>query len=153
MIAYRIADRKYIDDREGIGAKLFGGRWNEVNVPCLYTSEHISLAFLEKFIHAKGAEQMRNLALLKIEIPDDLIFEVDVNKLKKDWVNDIEYSQWLGQQLLADVSVLAFKVPSAIIEQEFNLVINVNATKVNRIVFHEIADFTTEYRLLNLLSL
>ena len=152
MIVYRIADKKYIDDRDGIGARLFGGRWNEVNVPCLYTSEHISLAFLEKFIHAKGAEQMSNLALLRIEILDDLVFEVDVTKLKRDWANDIEYSQWLGQQLLADESVLAFKVPSAIIEQEFNVVINVNAAKVDSIVFHEIVDFTTEYRLLNLLS-
>ena len=152
MIVYRIADKKYIDDREGIGAKLFGGRWNEINVPCLYTSEHISLAFLEKFIHAKGAESMKNLGLLKVEIPDDLIFEVDVNKLKRDWVNDIDYSQWLGQQILADLNVLAFKVPSAIIAQEFNIVVNVNATKFDQVFFNEIVDFTTEYRLLNLLS-
>lgn len=152
MIVYRIADKKYIDDRDGIGAKLFGGRWNDVNMPCIYTSEHISLAFLEKFIHAKGAEQMHNLALLSMKIPDELIFEVDVNKLKRDWVNDIDYSQWLGRQLLADLNVLAFKVPSAIIEQEFNVVINVNATKVNSIIFNKIVDFTTEYRLLNLLS-
>lgn len=152
MIVYRIADKKYIDDREGIGAKLFGGRWNEINIPCLYASEHISLAFLEKFIHAKGAESMLNLALLKIEVPNDLIFEVDVKKLKKDWADDIEYSQWLGQQLLADLSVLAFKVPSSIIEPEFNVVINVNATKFTSIVFHEIVDFTTEHRLINLLS-
>lgn len=152
MIVYRIADKKYIDDREGIGAKLFGGRWNEINVPCLYTSEHISLAFLEKFIHAKGAESMKNLGLLKVEVPDDLIFEVDVNKLKRDWVNDIDYSQWLGQQILADLSVLAFKVPSPIIAQEFNIVVNVNATKFDQVFFNEIVDFTTEYRLLNLLS-
>ncbi|TKB98400.1 RES family NAD+ phosphorylase [Pedobacter cryotolerans] len=152
MIVYRIADKKYINDREGIGAKLFGGRWNEINVPCLYTSEHISLAFLEKFIYAKGAESMLNLALLKIEVPNDLIFEVDVKKLKKDWADDIEYSQWLGQQLLADLSVLAFKVPSSIIEPEFNVVINVNATKLSSVIFHEVVDFTTEHRLINLLS-
>ena len=95
---------------------------------------------------------MKNLGLLKVEIPDDLIFEVDVNKLKRDWVNDIDYSQWLGQQILADLSVLAFKVPSAIIAQEFNIVVNVNATKFDQVFFNEIVDFTTEYRLLNLLS-
>jgi hypothetical protein len=38
---------------------------------CIYTSEHISLALLEKFVHANHKENMERIALLRIEIPDD----------------------------------------------------------------------------------
>lgn len=155
MMVYRIADKRYINDREGVGAKLFGGRWNEVNNACIYTSEHISLSFLEKFIHAKGADSMQNIALLKIEIPDekDLILKVDSEKLKNDWVEDVSYSQWIGQQILADSSVLAFVVPSAIIQDEHNIIINPLSIHFNQLIFHPIVEFKTELRLLKLLSL
>ena len=53
MIVYRLAAKQYIDDRTGTGAKLFGGRWNPVGLACIYASEYISLALLEKFVHAE----------------------------------------------------------------------------------------------------
>ena len=83
MIVYRLAARQYIGDREGIGAKLFGGRWNKVDCPCIYTSEHISLALLEKFVYARAKENMQHIALLEIEIPDKevMVFDVDDDQL------------------------------------------------------------------------
>lgn len=151
MIVYRIAAQQYIDDRDGIGAKLFGGRWNYINTPCIYTSEHISLALLEKFVHANASENMTNIALLKIELPDDeeLILNVDLTKLKTDWVKDIDYTQWLGQQILDDYSVLAFSVPSAIIPEERNIIINTSSKYYKYAKFLDKQDFSTDYRLLN----
>lgn len=148
MIVYRIAHKHYIDDKSGLGAKLFGGRWNAINLPCIYTSVHISLALLEKFIHAKVAENMRNISLLKIELPEDQIFSIDKNKLKPSWIDDIEYTQWLGAQILEDNSILAFSVPSAIIPEERNIIINPLSKNFKSVKFLEIADFSTDYRLL-----
>ncbi|HEV7382374.1 MAG TPA: RES family NAD+ phosphorylase, partial [Dyadobacter sp.] len=81
MMLYRLAAQEYIEDQTGTGAKLFGGRWNPEGLACLYTSEHVSLAFLEKYVHAKAKENMSRVALLKVEIPenDHLIFHVDAN--------------------------------------------------------------------------
>ena len=154
MIVYRLADQRFIEDREGIGAKLFGGRWNAVNDACIYTSEHVSLAFLEKFVHAAAKEDMSNLALLAIEIPDhtDNLLRVDEVKLKQNWENEIAYTQWIGGQILADLSILAFSVPSLLIPIERNYVINPKATQFKQIKFKKIVNFATDYRILNFLK-
>lgn len=150
MIVYRIADQQFIDDRIGTGAKLFGGRWNYINIPCLYSSEHISLALLERFAHARATENMINLALLGIELPDDdkLIVKVEHTKLKSNWVEDIDYTQWLGKQILDDSSIMAFSVPSAIIPEERNIIINTSSKYFKQIKFEEKKDFIIDYRLL-----
>lgn len=150
MKVYRLASRSYIDDREGIGAKLFGGRWNPPKVPCIYTSQHISLALLEKYVHAQGMEQMQDLALLEAEIPEEkeCFFEVDLEKLKPSWASDIEYTQWLGEQLLNDRSIVAFSVPSVLIPEERNVILNPMAASFFEVNFRRIIDFATDYRLL-----
>lgn len=150
MILYRIADKAYIEDREGVGAKLFGGRWNEINYPCLYASATLSLALLEKFVHAKFKENMRNLAVLEIEITDKQdIFHVDETRLQKDWISDVNYTQWIGKQLLEDVAVVAFSVPSVIVPSERNYVINTQASDIHKVKFKRVTDFFTDNRLMN----
>ncbi|NIJ53412.1 RES family NAD+ phosphorylase [Dyadobacter arcticus] len=151
MIVYRLAAKQYINDFLGTGAKLFGGRWNPVGHACIYTSEQISLALLEKFVHASHKENMERIALLRIEIPDDkkLIFQTDENLLKKDWMDDISYSQWIGKQILADSTMIAFTVPSAIVPAERNVVINPQAKAFGQVKFLPAVDFNTDFRLLS----
>lgn len=151
MTVYRLAAKKYIDDRSGIGAKLYGGRWNPVGQSCIYTSTHLSLALLEKYVHAQTRENMERIALLRIEIPDDkgLIFHMDETKFKTSWIKDIAYTQWLGRQILNDPSILAFTVPSAIIPSERNVIINPLSKDFSRIKFSAPADFITDFRLLS----
>lgn len=151
MILYRLADKKYIEDLEGVGAKLFGGRWNEVNTPCIYTSEHLSLAFLEKFVHAKAKENMLNIALLTLEIPQikDVILTIDDKKLNKNWMNDVAYSQWIGSQILEDLSILGFSVPSVLIPSERNYILNPKSIHFGELKFTNVVDFKTDFRFLN----
>ncbi|WP_443937654.1 RES family NAD+ phosphorylase [Pedobacter sp. MW01-1-1] len=151
MIVYRLAAMQYINDKDGIGAKLFGGRWNEVNTPCIYTSEHISLALLEKFVHAKATNSLENIGLLKITVPDnpEIVLSVDKDKLDDNWSSDIHYTQWIGEQLLNDSTILAFHAPSVIIPQERNIVLNPRSKFFNQLIFSEIIDFKADFRLLN----
>ena len=137
MIVYRLAAKQYIGDLNGTGAKLFGGRWNPIGKACIYTSEHISLALLEKFVHASHKENMERIALMRIQIPDDssLVFHTNQKLLKKQWLDDISYSQWIGEQILEDPSVLAFSVPSAIVPSERNIILNPFANSFNAIDF------------------
>ena len=151
MIAYRIAAKAYIDDLSGAGAKLFGGRWNPVGCPCIYASQNLSLALLEKYVHAEFRESMERLALLQISIPDDdnLIFHVDDQQLKKNWMKDISYSQWIGEQILSDPEIIAFTAPSAIVPSERNVILNPSAKRFGDIQFLPPRDFTTDLRLLS----
>jgi len=151
MIVYRLAAKDYIRDRTGTGARLFGGRWNPVGHSCIYTSEHVSLALLEKYVHANSKENMKRVALMRMEIPEDknLIFHIDEKLLKNSWTEDTSYSQWLGEQILDDLSVVAFTVPSAVVPSERNIIINPQAIKFEEVKFLEPVDFTTDYRLLS----
>lgn len=150
MIVYRLADNRFVEDREGIGAKMFGGRWNKADIPCIYASSHISLAFLEKFVHANAKESMQNLALLEIEIPTkNLVFEVDRAQLQVDWLENINYTQWFGSQILEELSIVVFSIPSAIIPFERNYVLNPRALDFDKIKYNKIIDFSTDFRLLN----
>ncbi|WP_353717803.1 RES family NAD+ phosphorylase [Dyadobacter sp. 676] len=150
MIAYRLAARAYINDLSGSGAKLFGGRWNPIGCPCIYASQNLSLALLEKYVHAEFRECMERLALLRISIPDDdnLVFHVDDQQLKKTWMNDVSYSQWIGEQILSDPEIIAFTAPSAIVPTERNVILNPIAKKFGDIRFWPPVDFSTDLRLL-----
>lgn len=150
MIAYRLAARAYIDDLSGSGAKLYGGRWNPVGCPCIYASQNLSLALLEKYVHAEFRENMERLALLRITIPDDdnLVFHIDDQQLKKAWANDISYSQWIGEQILSDPEIIAFTAPSAIVPSERNVILNPSAPKFSEIQFLPPVDFAADFRLL-----
>jgi RES domain-containing protein len=125
IIAHRIGHHQFIGDTTGIGAKKYGGRWNPQGVACLYCSERLSLAVLEKMVHAQGKTDLVNLATIAFKIPAAApLYPIDVKKMEKDWRNNVAYTQWIGQQILSDTSYAGFIVPSIIIEQENNIVLN-----------------------------
>ncbi|TAD85677.1 MAG: RES domain-containing protein [Bacteroidetes bacterium] len=125
MMLYRLAGKAYANDTTGIGAQRYPGRWNPKGTPCLYTSASISLALLEKFVHARATEHMQDLCLLTIPVlQTQHLYIIEGAKLPTSWMEDFTYTQWLGQQILQDVSILGFVVPSAIVPSEFNVVLN-----------------------------
>lgn len=126
MIVYRLAKHPYVKDLSGTGAQLFGGRWNPKGVPCLYASMQVSLALLERFVHAQGMDDLEGLMLLELDLDNakGVVYHMDEAKFNPDWKTDFDYSQWLGQQVLGNSEILAFSVPSAIVPHERNVVIN-----------------------------
>ncbi len=125
MIVYRLTNGEYINDLSGAGAKLYGGRWNPIGLPALYATEHISLAVLEILVHIKSYRCPLDYHLITIEIPDSAnLVTIDQQQLKRNWKDDITYGQLIGDEFLLARQSLVLKVPSAIIEQESNFIIN-----------------------------
>jgi RES domain-containing protein len=125
MIVYRLSSGTYRNDLSGTGAKLYGGRWNSAGLRALYTTEHISLAVLEILVHIKSYGLPPDYHLITIEIPDTTaVVTIDQGKLKQNWKDDIAYGQFIGDEFLNANQSLVLKVPSAIIDQEYNFVIN-----------------------------
>ncbi|MEO6894073.1 MAG: RES family NAD+ phosphorylase [Ginsengibacter sp.] len=125
MIVYRITNERFKSDLSGNGAALYGSRWNSKGIPLLYTSEFISLSILESLVHLKREEIPADQYLLHIEFPErTVIKELSFNKIKKGWFEEIEYTQWLGNQFLRNNQILVMKVPSVIVHQENNLLLN-----------------------------
>jgi RES domain-containing protein len=91
----------------------------------LYSSNHISLSVLELLAHCKDYTLLANPFLLSIALPDDIAPVVTAPaKLSVNWLTDIEYTRWIGDQFLQLNKSLVLQVPSAIIPQEYNYLVN-----------------------------
>ena len=149
MIVYRIAHKKYADDLSGTGARLRGGRWNQKGLTLLYTSEHISLALLETLVNAFSLEDLHLLRLVQIEIPGRTAHShiIENKNLKKNWQQDFDYTQWMGQEIIRNKEVLYVRCPSAVVPQEHNYLINPLHADFERIKLTEVSDFEFDHRL------
>ncbi|WP_207496655.1 RES family NAD+ phosphorylase [Aridibaculum aurantiacum] len=125
MVVYRFSNKKYSSDLSGTGAKMYGGRWNHKGLAGLYTSSSISLSLLEVLVHALSLEQLKGMALLKLEVPDNLAESMRVlNGLKPHWDEDVEYTRFIGSEFLQNRSFLMLKCPSAVVQEEWNYLLN-----------------------------
>ncbi|MCG2418586.1 RES family NAD+ phosphorylase [Aequorivita sp. F47161] len=125
MKVFRISKTQYANDLQGTGSKLFGGRWNHIDTPCIYTSESRSLAVLEYAANIAIDFIPRALSLCVFEIDDNQIYTVKETDLPGNWRNTPapKSTKDFGTKLLQqDKAIL--KIPSIIIPQEFNYVIN-----------------------------
>jgi RES domain-containing protein len=148
MIVHRICNAIYNDDLSGDGAKLFGGRWNSKGIPMLYVSEHISLAVLEMLVNNQFKDFSIELSLLRISIPDTIeIKEIKLNKLKAKWNEDFSYSKFIGNEFIKSMTNLVLKVPSAVITEEHNYLINPLHADFKKIKIADTKQFKTDERL------
>lgn len=121
---FRIANPLYILDLSGEGARLHGGRWNNAGTPVLYAASSIALAAWEVRVHLPNhvIPKKDAFSLAFISIPGSSI--CDVTGLKPRWQFNIDHSKAIGEAWLAERKFLAMRVPSTIVEHEFNYLIN-----------------------------
>lgn len=128
MDVWRIAKECHALDRLGTGASRTGGRWNSINVPVIYAGMSIEIASFEKLVHAEG-ELPNDLVLVKIEIPDNMnIWNVPDTELPQNWaaLPSSASAQAFGNKFVRDGVHLAIIVPSVIIPEARNIIINPN---------------------------
>jgi RES domain-containing protein len=126
MRLWRIAQHKYALDRLCAGSALYGGRWNPVGLPALYCGASIAICALEKFVHVAQAP-LPPLVLVAVDIPDQSdIFSPSVDELPLGW-NEMPTSasaQNLGREWLEQGAALGLRVPSAVLPEESNVILN-----------------------------
>ena len=124
MIVYKLGRTKWSKDLSGEGARLNGGRWNNIGVPCIYTASSRALAVLEFSAHNSIDLIPRALSFTAYEIPDDKIFECNEAMLPGDW-KQMAHSQAcrdFGSNLLHQHLVV--RLPSVILPYEYNYLLN-----------------------------
>ncbi|UCD35344.1 MAG: RES family NAD+ phosphorylase [Nitrospiraceae bacterium] len=128
--AWRIVRKKRLADAfTGEGARLGGGRWNKAGIPAVYISETLSLAAIELFVHftRKDLKLGRSLLAIPVEIPATLRQdELSMKELPPDWRTSPppNSTKALGSAWAAKGNSAVLRVPSAIIPEEYNLVLN-----------------------------
>ena len=127
MIVYRLTKGKYRSNLSGKGAELFGGRWNPIGVPALYTSENRALCILEFLAHTPKNIIPPDLELLSIEVPNNNLVSIkNIEELPIKWdsLETNSTTQQIGRKHFEQSDCLGIIVPSAIIKQEYNIVLN-----------------------------
>lgn len=135
MLLYRISLCKRAEDISGTGAKLFGGRWNSVGVPMLYLASSRALAALEVLAHLTSIQDPESFCITVFEVPENSIEEVERYLLPKDWNTYPSPSSLkkIGDTFAKSNKSLLLKVPSAIVEDECNYMLNVNHPLLDKV--------------------
>ncbi len=124
MKVYRITKTQYAEDLNGTGSKLFGGRWNHIDTPCIYMSESRALSVLEYSVNIHIDFIPRALSLCVFEIDDSQINALKEEDLPGNWRETPvpKSTKDFGTKLLQQHAII--RIPSIIIPQEFNYVVN-----------------------------
>ena len=138
--AWRIVKKKHIGRAfDGGGARRMGGRWNSPGVAMVYTSATISLALLETFVHADQEDLAAGRFLaIPVDIPAIVrVKQIDRKMLPKDW------RKWdpsppelrkIGDEWVREGRQAVLVVPSAVLPQERNYLINPANKDVKRLI-------------------
>ena len=128
MIVYRICKAKYAKAAfSGAGGLESPGRWHRKGQPIAYAASTLSLAALEYFVHLGRTDSKIAFVAVHAIIADDLAMEVvDLASLPKDWKSSppIDATMDLGTQWCQDLRGAVIKVPSALVQVEFNYLLN-----------------------------
>jgi RES domain-containing protein len=89
----------------------------------LYTSSHRSLAMLEVLVHWHKTVTPPNYVIVSLEIPDD-IATITAPYLVPDWYEDQQWSKEVGDSWLKEGNSLLLRVPSVVVKQEQNYLVN-----------------------------
>lgn len=144
MIVHRLAKAAHVA-LDGEGARLYGGRWNTPGRSLVYTAASPSLAVLEILVHLDLPPELlpTDYRLLTIEVPDDAQFEqLDVTP------PDAEACTRIGDGFLHRAEGLGLSVPSVVVPQERNLLINPGHPAAPQIRVLRLEPFAFDPRLL-----
>ena len=136
------------DDMAGKGAAQRGARWNHAGEHVTYAATSISLAAWETRAHfGKGAKLPWNRFLVRIDVPDE-VWATRETMLRPppvgwDAIPEGLVSRAAGSKWLAAGSTALLAVPSVIVDEEDNILINpahadaqcITATKLRRFVY------------------
>jgi RES domain-containing protein len=134
------------EDMAGVGAKLAGGRWNRSGTPVTYSAESIALACLETFIYVKVGSLPLNRYLVRIDIPDEIWASavhvpLPVSPVGWDSIPHGAVSLNLGTHWAQSNRSVALVVPSVIVPEERNIILNPGHSDARYLVATKVRKF------------
>lgn len=152
MLVYRIVHALY---SKSLFASGIAGRWNSVGKKVIYTAESIPLAFLENMVRRQGIGFNKDFKIMFIEVPDNTEIEtIDVAALEAGWRDLHDYSkcQSLGNKWYNEGKALVLRVPSAVLPEAFNYVINSEHVDYKLIQLVAVTDLVPDERIEDILK-
>lgn len=149
--AWRIVKTRFATDAfDGEGAREFGGRFNSVGIPVVYTAGSRSLALLEMLVHIGDEKILPSYSICLTEFDPSIVEKLEIADLPADWQDDPPPPGLLamGDTWIASGRSAVLQVPSVIVPGENNYLINPNHADFRRIRIGAAVPFTFDERLL-----
>lgn len=149
MEVFRITHQKWANQLTASG---YAARWNSNGVYIIYTAENRSLACLENLVHRNGFGLDADYCVMTITIPSSItILEIESSALPNGWNLADEKAHLLcrsfGDNWVKSQQSCCLIVPSAIIENEKNILINPNHKDFQKIKVSLTQSFSFDNRL------
>lgn len=148
MRVFRLTKRKYAVELNGKGAGKSNNRWNSKGTEMVYTAESRALAMAEVAVHLSMDMLPEDFVMMEIDIPE----KVRVEKVDEFdcgaylWPPNHE-TQKLGDAFVRAEKCAVLKVPSMVVNGDFNYLINPAHVDFEEIGVVDVVDFPFDTRL------
>lgn len=150
MKVFRLSKSEFCRDLTGVGAEKSGGRWNEKGYPVVYASGSRALCLTEVAVHIPLGIIPQDFILTTIEFSSKLLtHEIYEEELPLDWKTfpHPSFPKKMGSFLLKERKHLIIKVPSAVVQGEYNYLINPNHPDISKVKITSVEPFFFDERL------
>ncbi len=121
MTLWRLARGRY-PALDGEGAREYGGRWNDPEVPLAYLSEHPALCVVETLVHLEKDQWPEGYVLYRVEAPQPQ--SLAESALHRAWRERIEHCRLRLRSWIEKKRGLLVSVPSAVVPRARNVLLN-----------------------------
>jgi RES domain-containing protein len=147
MIAYRITLEKWAHSLAGSG---YPARWNSKGRYVIYTAESRALACLENLAHRSGEGLDHLFCIIELHLTGPASLQtVDPLSLPENWYHPDTYPfcQAIGDAWVDKKESLLLRVPSSIIPDEYNILINPAHPGFKNVSIRDVKPFRFDRRL------
>jgi RES domain-containing protein len=121
----------------GVGGLYAARRWNHLGTAMVYTATSPALAALEFFVNLEPNDAPNDLLMTEAVIPENLenlVETLDTGSVPPGWreLNNLA-CRGLGSSWAASGRSLALKVPSVVVDGDWNVLLNPKHPDFNRI--------------------
>jgi RES domain-containing protein len=127
LTAWRIVETKHKGKAfTGDGARLYGGRWNSKGVAMVYTAGSLALASIEIVVNLPSPKLLEAFIRIPVRFASDLVEQLPDSGLPRDWQSRpiSPTTRAIGDKWVEQQRSAVLKVPSVVVPEEFNYLIN-----------------------------
>lgn len=147
--AWRIVTRQWADNGfDGEGARLYGGRWNSPGRAVVYLADSRALVALETLVHHPSIPDI-GYVRFPVQFKSSLVERIPLERVREELDSLVvaPQTQAVGDDWLEQSSKPVLEVPSAIIPEEKNYLLNPKHPKFGQIEIGALESFAFDPRL------
>ncbi len=147
MTLWRIVKASRVSSAfDGEGARLNGGRWNSPGLSAVYASATKSLSLLEILVHLDPVDAPKRWVGFRATLQPE---QIETIKLPPRWPVREARTQHIGDAWLKSRTSVALALPSVIVPEEYNYLLNPAHPDFPKIDFGPPLPFALDLRLLS----